>query len=257
MPADIICYEQPLNEQIRACLRLEYLFNEAMYNLRGASPWSTRNTLSAIADILNILERPDLKTKLAKELGRHLTNLKRFEHAEHIDQKKLVPLLHELEDLIDTLHATSGRIGQELRENDFLNTIRQRLTTPGGTCDFDTPSYYLWLHMPAAERIAQLSQWLSSFDVIRSIVTLLLRLVRQSAVPQSKIAVKGFFQAPLDPQSPCQLIRVQLPTQPALYPEISVGRHGISIRFIELVTTGNRGTQTNETVTFELMVGVI
>lgn len=257
MSTDLIFYEQPINEHIRACLRLDYLFNEALYHVRGSSPWSSRNTLAAIADILNILERPDLKTKLAKELSRHLHNLKRLENTPNVDTRKLVPVLYELEELMDTLHATSGRIGKELRENEFVNTIRQRLSTPGGTSDFDMPAYCLWLHMPASERITQLTEWLSSFDVIRNTVNLLLKIVRQSALPQAKIASDGFFQMPLDPQAPCQLIRVQLATSPAVYPEISVGRHGISIRFIELVTSGARATQIKEAVTFDLTVCII
>ena len=33
MSTDLICYEQPINEHIRACLRLDYLFNEAIFYL--------------------------------------------------------------------------------------------------------------------------------------------------------------------------------------------------------------------------------
>lgn len=248
---DIITFEQPLNEHIRVCLRLEHLFQQAIHNLRGASLWDTRMVILAIIDILNILDRPDIKGKLTKELSRHLANLSRLEHTPHVDREKLTSVLLELEDLIDLLHATSGKIGQELRDNDFLTSIRQYLMVPGGACGFDTPAYELWLHQPATDRIATLAHWVRILEPYLAAVTLLLKLTRQSSSSNAKVAQNGFFQATLDPQAPCQLVRVSVASDLNVYPEISVSRHGICVRFFHL-SLNEKAIQTHLEIPFKL-----
>jgi cell division protein ZapD len=101
MSIETIIFEQPVNEHTRACLRLEQLFQQLAHCLGGPSVWDSRSALAAIIDILNILDRPDLKTKLTKELCRHLANLARLEQTPHVDRKKLSVILIELEDIVD------------------------------------------------------------------------------------------------------------------------------------------------------------
>ena len=57
------------------------------------------------------------------------------------------------------LFSMTGKIGQYLRENDWLMSIKQRTGIPGGACEFDLPSYHYWLHRPAEERTGQLAAW--------------------------------------------------------------------------------------------------
>ena len=70
-----IIYEQPLNERIRAFLRLEFLFAQSAQHLRDDSQWGSRCTLSSLLDILSIFGRTDLKTEVLKELERHSSTL--------------------------------------------------------------------------------------------------------------------------------------------------------------------------------------
>ena len=65
-----IIYEHPLSERMRFFMRLEHLFRQAAYTLRGYSVWDSRSTLMSLTAILDILSRGDLKTELLKELER-------------------------------------------------------------------------------------------------------------------------------------------------------------------------------------------
>ncbi len=226
-----ILYEQPVNELIRVCLRLEHLLQQGLENLRGTTIWDSRASMLTIHDILNILDRPDLRTKLTKEFVRYLATLSRLESVDHIDQKKLSATIVEVENVLDSMHATNGRFAQELRDNDFLNTIRQHLSNPGGASGFDVPAYHYWLQQPINERNVLLHTWFGHFDQINSAVGLMLRLIRQSSSPQLQTAHGGFYQTNLDPTQSVQLIRISVPTTTAVFPEISVGRHGVSLRF--------------------------
>jgi cell division protein ZapD len=231
MTTQSILYEQPVNELIRVCLRLEQLLQQGHDTMRGATIWDSRDSMMIIHDVLNILDRPDLRTKLTKEFVRYLANLTRLESVEHIDQKRLSTTIIEVENVLDSLHATNGRFAQELRDNDFLNSIRQHLSNPGGASSFDVPAFHYWLQQPINERNALFHQWFAYFDQINSAISLMLRLIRQSSSAQLQTAHQGFYQTNLDPTQAVQLIRISVPTTTAVFPEISVGRHGVSLRF--------------------------
>lgn len=235
MNSEAITFEQPLNEQIRICLRLEHLFNYLQHNLKDPSTWGSRSVLSTLLEILNVTDRPDLKTKLAKGLSNQAVALSELERFPEVDSKKLKGILEELDKLIDSLHAIQGKIGHVLRENEFIKTIRQHSINPGGACNFSTPAYYLWLEQPLTQRQFDLHAWLAELDQLQHIVQLLLQLTRNGSNSVWHIAEQGFYQQALDTKIDCQMIRVTLPmspeTHPQVYPEISVGRHRLSIYF--------------------------
>lgn len=246
-----IIYEQPVSEHLRICLRLELLFQQAKYRLQAGSIWDSRAAVGTLIDILNLLDRPDLKTKLTKDLCRYLAVLGRLEKTSDVDQQKLSMLLIDLENVIDTLQATRGKIGQDLRDNDFLSIIRQHHANPGGVSEFDSPAYYLWLKQSVQQHQHDLANWFKVFDVVQTAVSLILKIVRQSASPENKTAKDGFFQSVMDSQAACQLIRVILPHHTKLFPEISVSRHGLCIRFFPL-NLQERSKQYQQEVNFKL-----
>lgn len=249
--AEKIYFEQPLNEHIRICLRLEYLFAQVQNYILGDTPWDSRCALSAILEILSVIDRPDLKSRLGQALNQYTNFLLQLEKKPNVDKEKLKQTLNQLDYMIDYLHSNQGKIGQELRENEFLFTIQQRMYTPAGTCAFCVPAYNLWLQQPATLRKNQLNDWLKPFAQIKTLIDLLLRLTREGTTFKTLAAKSGFYQTNLDPTIPYQMIRTALPKALSLYPEISVGRHRLTIHFFELTTQG-RATQTKQNVEFDL-----
>jgi len=229
--AEAITYEQPLSEIYRACLRLEYLFEQLDHQLKDSSYMGTRNIATIIINILQLLDRPDLKTKLAKELSHQTAQLLRLENMPQTDRQKLYEVIAQLEELSHNFIDSSGKIGQNLRDIALLNNLRLHLMTPGGGLSFDIPIYNYWLNRSEEERLEAVKAWLTEFQHLRTAIHLLLRLVRESTPLQSKTATHGFYQELLDPQQNIRLIRVSLAHQMDVYPEISVGRHFVSIRF--------------------------
>src|SRR5687768_4012461 len=112
MIENVSIYEQPLNELIRVCLRLEQLFFQVDHQVRDTSIFGTRNMVAVIINILQLLERPDLKAKLAKELSHQMQLLAKLEKTPEIDHAKLSELLQQLNDLGRWLIESNGRIGQ-------------------------------------------------------------------------------------------------------------------------------------------------
>ncbi|MBI1422771.1 MAG: cell division protein ZapD [Gammaproteobacteria bacterium] len=246
-----VIYEQPLNERVRTFLRLEHLFCQMDYTLRGFSVWDSRATLHTLVDTLEILSRSDLKTELIKELERQIVKLTSLQQTPGVDTQQLAAILHKLETAQQALHNLSGQIGQSLREQELINSLRQRMTTPGGSCPIDLPIFHLWLQQPAEARIEQQEQWNNQLNVVREPVALLLGMIREASVPQKQLAAEGFYQQSLDSNQPIQLIRVAMPAELPYFAEISAGKHRLTIRFLE-PQPGRRPLQAQDTVEFKL-----
>lgn len=247
-----VYYEQPLNERIRTFLKLEFLFNQANHFLSGSSVWDSRVALFTILEIGTIFMRGDLKGEIMKELDRHAANLSRLELNPGVDRRRLEEILVRLDSLIDRLYAMTGQVDQALKQSEFLTSVKQRSAMPGGACDFDLPVLHYWLERPPEARTRDLKAWLDSFGIINEAIILVLQLTRQSVSPVQERAVSGFFQKTLDPNIPCQMIRVAFSADLPFFPEISGGKHRFTIRFLEQPNLNARAVQTATDVAFEL-----
>ncbi len=246
-----IVYEQPLNELVRVCLRLEQLFLDLGYFQNVCDKALHRAGIAALVDTINVLDRPDLKTKLNQELNRYLHYLSRLQETPSVNNHKLSNLIAEIEASLSFLHIVHGKLAQSLRENEFLQNIRQHLLSPGGGCSFDTPNYHYWLSLPDKTRTDMFNEWRKELRPLEKTISLILGLTRENSRQETVFAEQGFYQATLDPQKPCHLIRVRVPVEQGLYPEISAGRHRLYIRFYE-PRFSERSRQNNSSFSFVL-----
>lgn len=249
--SNTIIYEQPLNEIIRVCLRLEQLFHQIDHQLHDTTQLGTRNVIALIINVLHLLDRPDLKSKLAKELSHHLASMKRYGLSPDIDTEKLKGLTKQLDEHARSLIDSSGKIGYRLRDIELLNMLRMHLASPGGGCSFDIPLFHYWLQQPTEMRMETIHNWLGDFAQIRSAIELALELVRKNAKVEQKNAVHGFHQELLDPQSNLRMIRIEIAAEVPAFPEISIGRHFLSVRFF-YPNIQKRPTQYTENLIFWL-----
>lgn len=226
-----IIYEQPLNERMRTLLRLEHLFDQLNHYVEGDTVWDNRKTISTIIDILNALERADLKTELIKEIDRIGASLKRLQQDPDVDTETLDDVLAQLKKHHNMIQDIPGRLGDDLRNDELIFSVKQRTAIPGGSCCFDLPGYHFWLSNPGTIRNKTLRHWVKTFEPIESTVRLILELIRNSAYNEEVTALGGFYQKTLEATLPCQMIRIHMDAD-AAYPEISGGKHRISIRFI-------------------------
>lgn len=254
---DRVVYEQPLNERTRIFMRLEYLFRQASYHLDRTSEWDSHATLNCIIEIVEIFGNCNLKSEVIKELERHSANLKRLGENPAVDPDQLGLLLGTINRHIDSMHGINGQIASELKNSEFLTSIRQRSAIPGGTCDFDLPAYHFWLQQSAEIRSRDLVRWLGNFDAIGQAIVLILSMTRDSTPMKRAVARNGLFQRTLDPNLPCQLVRIALPAGQPYFAELSGGRHRFTARFLQFSAPEDRARQTDQDIEFELACCVI
>ena len=227
----VIIYEQPLNELVRVMLRLESVFNVLSRHIEGVEKWQSQQAVFAIVDAIAILDRSDLKAKIVKELSRYRQLLQRWSQTAQADVNKLTVIVEQLDWFAMNLQAVTGKFAQNLRENDFLNTLRQHRYTMGDMCNFDIPIFHHWLHQPQSQRYEDLTCWSDEFKTIKELILLLLKLIRHAAVGESRQALNGFYQEDLNRKMPLQLIRLTIPAVYPVYPKTSVSLHRLNIRF--------------------------
>jgi cell division protein ZapD len=226
----VITYEYPLNERIRTLLRLEDLFDTAAYFTGAEAPESHHVALLTLFEVLEVAGRADLKFDLVQELERQRQILLSFRNNPEISEDALSGALYEIEQASAALLAMQGKIGQYLRENDWLMSVKNRSAIPGGLCEFDLPSYHYWRHRDPASRQRDLNNWLSPMQPIRQGLTIVLRLLRASGRPEQQIAARGAFQLMLGGRT-AQMLRLRVPRIDPYIPEISANKYAINIRF--------------------------
>jgi len=247
-----VVYEQPLNERMRTFLRLETLLLRQQFYQQADNEWCSYSALLNLLELGTLLERGDLKQELMKELERQHLNLSGLTGNDKIDPQLLSNTLDQQKSTIESIHALNGKVGEHLKQADFLLSIKQRSSIPGGTCDFDLPELHNWLHKPYAVRKQHLDYWAEPFLQLLPTIEQILNLARNSGVPRKVIAEKGFFQENLDSQQPNQLLRVEIPGHPEAFPEISAGKHRFTIRLMQQPDPTENPKQIQGDVVFHL-----
>lgn len=245
-------YEQPLNERVRTFLRLEHLFGIADHHSPQDSQWDSRIAISCLLEILDLISRSDIKSDLIKELERHTTTLNVLKNNPGVDLQRLIDILDNINVYLSTLRDSDFQPGHSLKQDELTTSIKQRISIPGGTCNFDLPAYHHWLHKPVYSRREDFKIWSQDLSVIQDSLAIVLLMLRNSTTPVIENAESGFYQQPIESKLSCQLIRVLLPVDCNYFPEISGGKHRFTIRFMEQSSTATRPVQTNDTVEFEL-----
>jgi cell division protein ZapD len=228
----VITYEYPLNERIRTLLRLEDLFERTLHFIRGQTPQDHHVALITLFEILEVAGRADLKFDLVQELERQRQILLSFRNNPQISEDALAGALYEIEQASSGLLAMQGKIGQYLRENEWLMSIKNRAAIPGGLCEFDLPGYHYWLHREPELRQNSLTNWIKPMLPISQGLAIVLRLLRSSGRPDTLEAKRGVFQLMLGGRS-AQMLRLNINRSDNYIPEISANKYAINIRFTD------------------------
>lgn len=247
----MISYEFPINEKIRTLLRLEDLFERILHFIERHHSMDHHMALITLFEILEIICRADLKSDLLQELERQRRSLSVLHNNPAISEEALDTILAEIDEASANLLAMAGKSGQYLRENEWLMGIKQRSVIPGGTCEFDLPSYHFWLKQPVDLRRENLSAWLAPLLPLDTAAGIILRLLRESGKSFSFTAHHGTFQQ-MQGGRIAQMLRVNLSDELACIPEVSANKYAINIRFIA-ANYAPKSTLFEQDVPFELI----
>lgn len=214
-------------------MRLEDLFARASYFAAQSEPAEHHAALLCVFEIIEVASRADLKSELLQELERQRQLLSGLRNNPSIAQSTLNEILGEIETGNSRLWALTGKVGQHIRDNEWLMSIKQRSSIPGGMCEFDLPAYHYWLNRDVHARKADLSDWLAPLLPVQHALAIVLRLLRENGRSSNHTAYHGVFQQMLTTAKVAQLLRLKLTRDLPCVPEISANKYALNIRFIE------------------------
>ena len=247
-----LIYEQAANERMRLFLRIDFLARQFEFHHAQASPWETRASLAALLEFVSLISRHNIKGELVRELDQRLAWLEMLSASDQADLARLREVVDLHHQLRADAHALQYPVHQHLSHHPLIGAVSQRIRMPGGTSETDIPLYHNWLHDARIDHAAQLRQWHQPFAPIIEISRTVLEMVRQSAPFAPETARQGWFEQSIDPKRIHQIIRVRLPADSALCPEIGIGRHSFSILFRHLDDLKEHPDQTGRAVDFDL-----
>lgn len=221
-------YEHPLNEHVRAYLRLECLLIqlESTTSLDTPSQWHI--FFKCWFDLIEILEQVHIRGELAKHLEKQRCKLEAWLNVPDVDTEQLQHLLVQSRQLQQALLRTP-RPGISLREDRFLSSIRQRFSLPGGTSSFDVPALHHWLSLPKQQREADIARWNNSLQPLKDALMFWFQLTRGTAITQPCVIVHGFYQQDIENAN---LLSIHIASKYNVYPLVSGYKSRFAIRFM-------------------------
>jgi cell division protein ZapD len=227
----VICYEHPLNERIRTLLRLEDLFDKVAFFANKDDAAEHHSALVTLFEILDVASRADMKSDLLQELERQKQALESLRKNPDVSEEALDQVLNDIQVASQGMLGMTGKVGEHLRENEWLMGIKQRVGIPGGACEFDLPSYHYWLHLDPSLRRENLNEWITPLLPIRDGFRIILRLLRNSGRTLQHIAHRGMFQQ-MGQGCAAHMLCLKASENLPCFPEISANKYALTIRFV-------------------------
>ncbi len=225
----MILYEYPCNERVRSLLRVEYLFERLFFFVQGEDAHYHQVSIATLFDLLDICDRTDLRGAVLQDLERQRGVLSNLRRHPGVNLTTLDEMLAEIREAYTALSA-QGRIGQGLRDNEWLASLRGRLSIPGGTSQIDMPSYFSWQLKPASVRQQDIKNWVAPLMPLYKALALTLRLLRDSGDVVDCVAQNGQYQEMLGGKI-FQMLRVWISPDCQAFPEMSANKYVIWVRF--------------------------
>ena len=211
----------------KIALRLECLFLTIEQACEEIHPVIHHYALKNILEIIKLIEKPELKSRFLKEFMR-------IEHALNKSQTIISNTLYaDLFLQIQHLNNVSGRFGESIYQDPFLQSIRLTQAAQYNDCELHSPQLMLWLENDPSKRQNDLTSWLKCLQTLYNTVIVYLALLRGTAEFDKIDMLSGFYQRSLPSNTSCHLILLKMDKNCGIVPKMQLGHHGLSLRLCE------------------------
>jgi cell division protein ZapD len=212
----------------RIALRLEFLFKTINQACDESHEIVHRYALKNIIELIDIIEKPELKSRFVKELIRMEHVLKK--------QRTLVNAQH-FEHLVTQIHLLNhlpGLLNNLIHEDQFLKTIRQIHHSNSKECEFNSPYLVMWLNLDPLVRQHTIKNWLDCLKDIELTVYIYLSILKETSQFITVTAEHGFYQHAFSSKTVSHLILLKIDSSLGIIPKLQLGAHNVTIRLYDL-----------------------
>ncbi len=244
-------FEFPLKEKVRNYLRVEQLLGQIKITAESEHSHLQLVFFEQLFELLDLIERLDLRSDLAKDLEAHEKNLVFWSKHPKIDTTALEQALKTVLKLKQQLKV-ERRFGSQIKEDKLLASIRQRFAIPGGACSFDLPNLHFWLQQPLEYRQQEIARWLETLSLLDDAIAVSLSFIRERGHFTKIVAENGFYQGAAEDKN--ELIRVNCRIDEGYYPTLSGNKYRYALRFMKFSTNAGENSAVESNVQFQLAV---
>jgi len=240
MQSNIITFQIATHFLSRIALRIECILDIIQQACYESHQVIHRYALKNLIDLLEIIEKPELKSRFLKELMRIeyvLTKSNSFVNNN---------LVNHLAKQIHVLSHTTGSFSRNINELSFLKSIRQIYQPNSKDCEFNSPQLLMWLDLPFDKRQQEFAEWIDALTDLGKTVHIYLSLLRSTTFTSHICTKNGYYQYSLPPKIPCHLILLRIDKTLNIIPKLQVGHHGLTIRLYDLLSLNEIQNQTVE-----------
>ena len=230
-------------------MRIEFISKRLKHYLESEDIWAIRSVIHCLLEIYSILARTDVRREAITDLDRYIYEMKRYQDSPLADEDRASEIQQNLQSLKAAIDDSGSDYLKPLRNNDFLNSLLHRHTLPGGKTEFDMPKYKYWLDSERTK--SDIDQWVSIIKPVCSSIDQLLWIIRESTEAIATVAVSGLYNHQILRNHKISLVRIFL-DENTIYPEISGGKHLISIRFFNWEDSEEQWSQTKNNINFRI-----
>ncbi len=213
---DTITFQLATHFLSRIALRLEFLFKTINQARHESHEVIHRYALKNIIELIDIIDKPELKSRFVKEFIRIEHVLKKNE-----DCKNSV-LFAQLVNQIHVLNQVSGRFSNPIENDEFLATLKQIHHPNTHECEFNSPHLVLWFDLSPNLRQQAITQWLKPLKDLEDTVNIYLSLLRETASYIPITAHNGFYQHSISPNSLNHLILLKMKKAKNILPKLQL-----------------------------------
>ena len=244
-------YELPLNERLRTFMRVEFLYKRLKYALESEDTWAIRSSVNTLIEIYSILSRTDVRREVIFDLDRYIFQMTQYQGSTMVNKERAQEINSKLESLKKKVDQVGTGYLSQIRDIEFVSSLLHRHTLPGGRAEFDMPKYKFWLNSGLNRTRSDLREWVDVVKPVCDSIDQILWLLRESAEAISTVAINGLYNHQIERNSQITLVRIFL-NKNSVFPEISGGKHLISIRFLNWAKTDEKTTQENKNIRFKI-----
>lgn len=219
-----IIFQLATQQLSKLSIRLECFFYTIEQACNDSHPVVHHYALKNVLEIIDLAEKPELKSHFLKELMRieHLFN----------QTNSVVSNLPcgKLGDLIQKLIGIPGKFGGDLHQNNFLQSLRISHQAGKSETEFNSPQFLFWLEGSSVRRQQDLLNWLQELQHLRDTVSTYLSIFRNMASFEHINMLNGFYHRTLSSKKLCHLVLIKVDRKYEVIPKLHIGHHGLTLR---------------------------
>lgn len=225
MQSQDIIYQHSPQFLPKIAIKLENMLASIYEGKQETHPIIHHYALKNIIELIKIVEKPEIKSRLTKEFLR-------LEYVLPTSFKDLQPKLYQqFQTKCQEIQAHNFRFGSKLHQDPFLLSLRMRSQDQWNECELQPPYLFHWLHQKPKFRQDMLNNWLLELKDLKSIIQIYSSILQHLAVFETITITQSFFQKPLNGNPSCQLVILKINNEIPVIPKIQTSTHAISIHF--------------------------